>query len=174
MFGDWKIMAGIVTIAVIGSFFSLMSGFVLMLAVTVLYFMAFRKYVPPGMDSPLKPNEVHNIHVTKSLKIKFRRLIEEKGFLRLPRSKTPLMETGEYYVISENTQHSLRGRPAFITIEGIAHTMRLEYAFLAALMSKLKIQTKEQLAAFLGVPVEMITGETQEEKKEGEKVGTKS
>ena len=159
---DIKIMGMLVALAMVGALVSVWAGFMLTLATTVLYGMAYKMNMPEGLDDKLKSNEVLNLHITRSKKIRIRRLVEEKGYVRLPKNKEKLFELGEWYKITPNTTYTLRAKPTVFTMEGIAHTIKVEALFAARMMAMLKLKDKNELAKFLDISPSMITGEKEE------------
>jgi len=99
----------------------------------------------------LGPKESLMFWISKTRKIVFQICREEEeGYLGLP-------EWG-LVKVAQDSDYWLYGKPCVIGVQGVAHTIRLEYAKLAQIMQKLGIHTKAELAKFLEVPEEIIIG----------------
>lgn len=99
----------------------------------------------------LGPKESLMFWISKTRKIVFQICREEEeGYLSLP-------EWG-LVKVAQDSDYWLYGKPCVIGVQGVAHTIRLEYAKLAQIMQKLGIHTKAELAKFLEVPEEIIIG----------------
>lgn len=151
-FTDKKVFIGSLASALIIGFLWPIIGVLMLVMMNVLFYVTAKITHADVMMEPLARDEILGIHVKKNRKITLKRCYErEQGYLRLP-------EWGAVKV-TPYTDHTFYGKPCVFIPEGIAYTIRLEYAKLAELLEKLGIHTREELAEFLDVDLEQIVGD---------------
>lgn len=125
-----------------------------LLMLTIIFGLTIMQVKVAHLDvllTRLGPKESLMFWISKTRKIVFQICREgEEGYLSLP-------EWG-LVKVAQDSDYWLYGKPCVIGVQGVAHTIRLEYAKLAQIMQKLGIHTKKELADFLEVPEEIIIG----------------
>lgn len=122
-------------------------GYFLAIALLVLLWGLIKMYGVEVFMTPLRENESIDFHVTKGRKI-MPQIIKEKtsGYFDL------VTEFGTNQIIPDS-DYKMFKKPVFFSLQGVGHTVKLEYTIVARIMEKLGIHTPEEAAKFLSIPL---------------------